>query len=218
MHYVSFESSLFLATVIFMSVIFLHLVRKNTIAVWLYVLQSAAVAFLLLAFTFGEFSPLLLIATLATILVKLIVAPYFFFKLIREHQLKFSASTYLGMPLTLLLIAALAAFAKLNYLTPLTTLVPAEQTFLFVSLATILSSLFLVINRKGALSQMIGILSLENGIVSFAFFAGLEQSAALQLGISFDVLIWILIATIFGSMMYRQFGSLDVSEMKKLIE
>ena len=132
--------------------------------------------------------------------------------------MKFWGSTYLGMPLTLLLIAVLAAFAKLNYLTPLTTLVPAEQTFLFVSLATILSSLFLVINRKGALSQMIGILSLENGIVSFAFFAGLEQSAALQLGISFDVLIWILIATIFGSMMYRQFGSLDVSEMKKLIE
>jgi len=65
---------------------------------------------------------------------------------------------------------------------------------------------------------MLGILSLENGIVSFALFAGLEQNPGLQLGITFDVLIWIIIASVFISMIYRQFGSLDVTTMKKLTE
>jgi len=74
------------------------------------------------------------------------------------------------------------------------------RNLLLLSVATIMISLFLIINRKGALSQMLGILSLENGIVSFALFAGLEQNPGLQLGITFNILIWIIIATVFISM------------------
>ena len=77
-------------------------------------------------------------------------------------------------------------------------------------------SLFLIINRKSALSQIVGILSLENSIVAFAIFAGLEQSLSLQIGILFDISVWLIIATVFMSMMYTHFGSLDVTDMKKL--
>ncbi len=95
---------------------------------------------------------------------------------------------------------------------------PEGINLLLLNVATIMISLFLSINRKGALSQMLGILSLENGIVSFALSAGLEQNPGLQLGITFNILIWIIIATVFISMMFRQFGSLDVTTMKKLTE
>jgi len=66
------------------------------------------------------------------------------------------------------------------------------------------------------LSQIIGILSFENSIVVFAVFANLEQSAALQLGIVFDIFIWIMIASVFISMLYKHFGTLNVSSMKNL--
>jgi hydrogenase-4 component E len=59
---------------------------------------------------------------------------------------------------------------------------------------------------------------LENAIVSFATLAGLEQSPGLQIGIMFDIGVWIMIATIFVSMIYRQFGSLDVASMQHLKE
>ncbi len=65
---------------------------------------------------------------------------------------------------------------------------------------------------------MIGILSLENGIVCFATFAGLEQTPGLQLGVIFDIFVWVIIATVFISMIYRHFGSLDVSAMRTLKE
>ena len=68
------------------------------------------------------------------------------------------------------------------------------------------------------MSQIIGILSLENGIVAFALFSGLEQSPALQIGIMFDLLVWVIIAAVFISMIYKQFGSLDVTELKHLKE
>jgi len=66
------------------------------------------------------------------------------------------------------------------------------------------------------LSQIIGILSLENTIVAFTIFAGLEQSASLQIGIIFDIFVWLIIATVFVSMIYKHFGSLDVTSMKTL--
>ena len=132
--------------------------------------------------------------------------------------MKFSVSTYLNTPITLLVIAVLVALTRTEVFLPLAHLAPDGNNLLLLDVATIMISLFLSINRKGALSQMLGILSLENGIVSFALSAGLEQNPGLQLGITFNILIWIIIATVFISMMFRQFGSLDVTTMKKLTE
>ncbi|HEY3296116.1 MAG TPA: NADH-quinone oxidoreductase subunit K [bacterium] len=208
---------LMLATVVFAPAVFLHLTHKNSSAVALYILQSAAIACLLVLATFEQFSPLLALAILSTIAVKLVIAPYFFFRLIRHHQLRFSVSTYLNAPLTLAVIAMLVALVQTDFFKPLVRLAPSGQTpLLITSIATILISMFLMINRKGALSQMLGILSLENGIVAFALFAGLEQNPALQLGITFNILIWIVIASLFAAMIFRQHGSLDVTTMKEL--
>ena len=209
---------LMLQIVIFSAAVFMHLTKKNTSAIRLYIAQSAAVSLQLLLPAVEESSKLLIIAIASTIAVKLFIAPYFFFGLIRKHQLKFSVSTYLNTPITLLVIAVLVAVTRTEVFRPLAHLAPDGNTLLLLNVATIMISLFLSINRKGALSQMLGILSLENGIVSFALSAGLEQNPGLQLGITFNILIWIIIATVFISMMFRQFGSLDVTTMKKLTE
>jgi hydrogenase-4 component E len=196
----------------------MHLVKKNSTVVWLYVLQSAVVVFLLIMSSITELSLLLALALISTIVIKLFIAPTFFFNLIKRHQLVFSATTYLNTPLTLFCIAALVAFTESFLRQPLTLFTSVDTTLLIIAVSAIFCSFLLIVNRRGALSQMIGILSAENAIVSFALFAGLEQSPSLQLGIMFDLLIWILVATVFASMIYREYGSLDVSEMTHLTE
>lgn len=212
------QLSLIFATLIFTSTVILHLIKKNSTAVQLYMFQSATIAILLILSSIEKFSILLLIAIVATIVVKIIVAPYFFFGIIKKHQVNASAGKYLNSPITLLVIVALVSLTKTNFFKPLVFLLPLEQNLLFISIASILVSIFLSINRKGAISQMIGILSLENSIVGFAIFAGLEQNPSLQLGITFNILIWIIIASVFASTIFKQFGSIDVSRMKKLTE
>ncbi len=212
------QLQLAMQAVIFAAAVFLHLTKKNSSALRLYIAQSAAISLLLVLPAFEESSWLLVIAIVSTIAVKIFIAPYFFFALIRKHGLKFSVSTYLNTPVTLLVIAALVALTRTEVFRPLAHLSADGNNLSLLSVATIMISLFLIVNRKGALSQMVGILSLENGIVSFAVFAGLEQNPGLQLGITFNILIWIIIATVFISMIYRQFGSLDVTTMKKLTE
>lgn len=209
---------LFLSTAIFVSVVFLHLTKKNSFAVWLYIIQSSSIMTLLLISSVEKTPLLLVIAIIATVLVKIFIGPYFFFNMIKKQELTFTVSTYLNTPMTLLVLAVLVGIGKTGFFKSLTILPGVDPKLLHISISAILISLFLIINRKGAFSQMLGVLSLENCLVSFAILAGLEQNPGLQLGITFNILIWIIIATVFTSMIYNKFGSLDMSEMKHLKE
>lgn len=207
---------LLVITVLFAVAVFLHLTRKNYSALQLYMVQSAAIAFLLFASLLARFSLLGMIALASTIVVKIVVTPYYFSRLIKRHQLKYSVNTYLNTPLTLVVVTALVALTQSDFFTPLAGLSSAGDKPLRLAFATILISIFLCISRRGALSQILGILSMENGVVAFAMLAGLEQSPGLQLGITFNILIWVTIATVFAAMIFKQFGSLDVTAMKHL--
>lgn len=214
----SFQILFFLEALIFMSVIFMHLSRKSSLVVTLYVIQSVAIAILLVHSFFEEFSMLLMFVAVVVFAVKVIIAPHFFRRLIHKHQMKFNVSTYLNGPMTLVVLAILTAFTYSSFFRPLAVLSPESASALLLAVATMFISVFLIINRRGALSQMIGILSLENAIVSFAILSELEQASGLQFGILFDILLWVIIATVFASMVYRQFGSLDVTAMRHLKE
>lgn len=206
----------FLLNVMFLTVVFLHLTKKNFIAAIAYGVQSSVIVVVLLHTFWGTDNIYLLFVILLTLAIKVILAPLFFIRLVRKHALMFTVSTYLNTPLTIIIIAALTFAANSQKFVPLTRIVPVNQSLLSVALATIFLSLFLIINRKGALSQIIGVLSLENGIVAFAIFAGLEQSPGLQAGVMFNIFVWVIIATIFVSMIYENFGTLDVTTMKNL--
>lgn len=206
----------FLLATIFLTTVFLNIAKKNFDAALLYAVQSLAIVLILIVsfFETGAVS-LLFIATLV-FAVKVLLAPGFLYRLIKKHDFKFSASTYVNTPLTLIIVAALTAAAYSQKLAPLTSIIPANRENLALALSAIFISLFLAVNRKGAISQIIGILSLENSIVAFAIFSKLEQSLGLQFGVIFDMFLWLIIAIVFVSMIYRHFGSLDVTSMEHL--
>ena len=153
---------------------------------------------------------------LLTFCVKVVLAPLFFFRLIKQTALRFLVRTYLNIPATLIILVVVTAVAHSQKLSPLTSIVPQHQALLSLALSAMMASLLLVVNNMGALSQLLGVLSLENSIVAFTVFAGLEQSLGLQIGILFDIVVLVVIASTFVSMIYRHFGSLDVTAMKSL--
>ena len=112
----------------------------------------------------------------------------------------------------------MAILPNTHLFAPLVSIVPAHAPEVALALAAFFISCFFVVNRKGGISQMIGLLSIENSIVVFALFAGLEQSAMLQIGIMFDIALWVIIATLLASLAYEQFGTLDTDSMKHLTE
>lgn len=203
----------YLLGVAFLSIVFLHITKKNIEAVIAYSIQSFMVTIILLNSYIETNNIYLLFIVLLSFVIKVVLAPLFFMNLIKKHKLTFTVSSYLNIPVTLICIAIITGIAHSNKFLPLTTIIPSHQNLLALALSSILLSFFLIVNRKGALSQVIGILTFENSIIAFTIFAGLEQSIALQMGIIFDIFVWVIISTVFISMIYKHFKSLDVTTM-----
>lgn len=202
----------------FLSTIVMHVIKTNRNLIRLYLLQSLVVGIFLLSLGLTEGNNGLIFVAGLTLLIKVVLAPIFFSRLVRRYGTRFTVNNYLSTPLTLTVLTALVLFSYSRVFLPLSILVPEALGLFPLNLAVILISIFMLINRRGAFSQMIGILSLENSILLLAAFIGIKQPLALEVGIIFDIVIWMIIAQVFISMIYKQFGSLNVTQMKRLIE
>ncbi|WP_104139680.1 MULTISPECIES: hypothetical protein [unclassified Cryobacterium] len=205
-----------LITVIYLTSIYMHLAKKNNGVAGLYALQSVALVLLFVSSFLANPTVLLFLVIVVSIIVKVILAPRFFNRLVTRHKVKFTVSSYANTPVTLIVIMFITAFVNSDVFLPITDLSASNSTYVALAIAAMLVSIFLMVNRKSALSQIVGVLSLENSIVAFGIIAGLEQSALLQLGTLFDIFVWMLVATVFVSMVYRHTGSLVVTTMRHL--
>lgn len=214
----SYELYIALDLVAFLVTIGLHMVKTNRNLIRLYLIQSLVVSTFLFLLGMAEGNNGLLLVALLTFVIKVILAPIFFSRLVRRFGTRFTVNNYLSTPLTLVVLMVIVLFSYSRVFEPLSLLAPEAFGVLPLNLALILLSLFILINRRGAFSQMIGVLSLENSILLLASFIGIRQTLALEIGIVFDIVIWMIIAQVFISMIYRQFGTLNVTKMKRLIE
>lgn len=205
-----------LETLVFLTVIIFQLMSESKATVILYAAQSFIVSTMLIVFSYQENSSGLFISALAMLAVKVLIMPIFFFKIINKQKLKFSTTSYLSIPMTLLVIMLIVVLANSSIFISLSAISGDFGGAMPIAMSAILASLFLTINKRGAISQIIGILSLENSIVSLASIIGLKQTLILELGIIFDIFVWIIIATVFVSMMHKHFGSLDISQVRHL--
>ncbi len=200
-----------LASLVFLLALLMNLVRKNTTLVILYLLQSAAVGMALIMLAYSEGAVGLLSAGILTLAVKAVMAPVFLLRLIKRYSAHFSAASYLAAPRSLAVLAVITAVSYLFIAPALSAYSDAPSIPILFS--SIFSVLFLMINRRGALAAIVGILSLENGVVLLTAFLGLAHSSALEFAIAFDIAAWIAIAAAFLTMMYRQFGIVDAATL-----
>jgi hydrogenase-4 component E len=205
-------------TLAFLIAIAMHLTHKNISVIRLYGAQSIAAGILLAALGITEGNAVLIVVAIITCVVKGLVAPFFFARLMHRFQMEHSATNYLSAPLTLLSILAIIIFSSTHLFKALSAGAPFAPQYLIFTWAIIFISLFLMFNRRGAFGQIIGVLSLENGVVILSSLLRVSQPLSLEIGIIFDLIIWIVIADVFIVMLYQQFGTLNVTEMRKLIE
>lgn len=194
----------------------LHIAKKNINEVALYSMQSFAVVIMLCAALLNDCSVALVALTVVTFCVKAVFAPLFLSRLIRRHNIGFESNAYANIPQTLFVLVCLFLLVSSQVFAPVIGIAHQNHQYVVIALWLVFASVLLMANRKGALSQATGVLSLENSIVVFGIFTGLEQSAMLQMGVLFDVFVWLVIAMVMVSLVYKHTGSLDVTKMKDL--
>jgi len=85
-----------------------------------------------------------------------------------------------------------------------------------IGLAMVLIGFLLVATRREARSQLIGFLLLDNGIATVAFLTSGGVPLLLELGISLDVFLVVLILYVFAGRMRNKFGGTDIDQLREL--
>jgi hydrogenase-4 component E len=180
-------------------------VKAYTLNSWLLSALTAVVAFMT-----GEAH--LYAASAVTFLSKGVLIPLFLRRIVRQIKVTHDVEPYISNALSLTIsgILVVAVYASLEEGIFVTGL---SKNVLQISIAVILIGLFIMITRKKALIQVIGLLFMENGLFLAGFALTFGMPLIIELGVLFDMLMAIIILGLFIVQIKKSFASSDLDKL-----
>jgi hydrogenase-4 component E len=200
---------------LFLTILLLAVARRISTCVLLFSLQSAVITAEVLATAFQEKLAEAYVVGALVFVIKVVAIPRAFFILTKRlktaRDVKASItptqSVFIAAAMICLAYAAVHSYGQ-------DVQVPDDALAAAVSL--ILTGSFLMVSRKKALMQMLGLLVLENGIFLAAIITTFGMPLVIEIGIFFDILIALLLMGIFAFRISDTFEHLDVSKLRRL--
>jgi len=157
-------------------------------------------------------------SALLTLALKVVALPWILHRLIRRLNVKWDVETLINIPTTMLIGIVLVILA-FNLALPISLLAGTlTKATLGIALACVLLSFLMMITRSKAVPQVIGFLSMENGLFFAATGAVYGMPMVIEFGIALDVLVGMVILGIFFFRIRERFDSLDTRHLEKLKE
>lgn len=159
-------------------------------------------------------------AAILTLVVKAVVIPRLLIRVTGsvKDEFKIEANPFVSVRLSLLTSALLVA---LSYGLVRGTVISGNldllaTTYLPVSVSLFFIGLFVMVSRRMALNQVVGLLIIENGL--FLFTTALTQGISLiiEVGILADILVGVVISATLLLRMSQTFDSFDISSLENL--
>src|SRR3977135_2653213 len=158
----------------------------------------------------------LYVSAAVTLVLKVILLPWILHRLIRKLNVKWDVESLINIPTTML-IGILLVILAFNLAAPISQLAGTlTRSTLGIALASMLLSFMMMITRSKAVPQVIGFLSMENGVFFAATAAVYGMPMVVELGIALDVLVAALILGIFIFEIRERFDSLDTRHLETL--
>lgn len=85
-----------------------------------------------------------------------------------------------------------------------------------IGLSTVLIGFFLLVTRRRAVSQIVGLLLIDNGIALVAFLLTAGIPLIIELGASLDLLLIVLVLRVLATAIHQTFGSLDLDNLQEV--
>ena len=153
-----------------------------------------------------------------TLALKVIALPWILHRLIRRLNVKWDVETLINIPSTMLVGIVLVILA-FNLALPISSLAgTVTKATLGIALASVLLSFLMMITRSKAVPQVIGFLSMENGLFFAATGAVYGMPMVIEFGVALDVLVGALILGIFIFEIRERFDSVDTRHLERLKE
>ena len=159
--------------------------------------------------------PHLYAAALYTIAGKCLIIPYLLRKAARELKETREPAPYVSGPVSTMASFALVGivYSALSHGISVTGL---ARNSLEVAVSIILVSLFTMMVRKKAITQVLGLLFMENGLFLAGFSLTRGMPTLVELGVLFDLLMGVLILGVFLTQIKRTFVSVDLDRLTNL--
>ena len=193
--------------------------RSLAFYIRLFALQSFLLGAVALLVVVGYGETHILIAAFLTIAVKAIAIPMVLTKVIERIQVQKEIDFSINVTASLLLCGGMVILADSvaqSILSAQQADAPAVSRVLSVSIAMMLIGLFIMMTRKKALTQIVGLLTMENGV----FLSGLSITYGMplivEIGIFFDILVAVLILGVFVFRISKTFESISIDAFRSL--
>jgi len=158
--------------------------------------------------------PHLYLSAALTFGLKVVLLPYLLHRLIRRLQVYWDAEPLLNISGTMLVGVLIVGLAQ-----PISALAStATRNAIGIAVAVVLLSFLTMITRRKAMSQVVGFLSMENGLFFGAMSATYGMPMVVEFGVALDVLVAVLVLGIFFFQIREQFDSLDLHHLESLRE
>lgn len=189
--------------------------RRTKAVVNTYAIQAIVLAFAAAWQGWTQGAPALFVTAFITLAAKGIAIPLGLHEIIRRLNVQRTVETALGIFPSMMMGVGLVALAILVVL-PITldaqTLTREDLAF---ALSVVLLGQLVMISRRTALTQVVGFMSLENGLILAAVSA-----AGMPLVVELSVAVLLLVTfVVFGVFFFRirdRFDSLDVSHLDRI--
>ena len=183
----------------------------------IFAMQSFLLAMIAATIAWFNHAPHIYIAAALTLVVKVILVPIFLERLVVRMDIREEIKPIVNVPLS---VAISGGLTLLGYVVAESFYKSDEPGIghneLAVAISLFLIGFFTMINRRKALTQVLALLSLENGLFLAAISLTYGMPLIVELGILFDVLV---AAMVLGILVYRireTFESMDVSRLRRL--
>ena len=185
-------------------------------AIWLLVTQSVLLTLVAATIALWSGEPHMWAAAFLTLTVRAMAVPAVLFGVLRAVALRRETRPLLSTRYALILAVTLAlvAFFAAGHL-ELSGAFPARNA-LPVSLALTFIGLLLMATRRKAVSQLIGLITIENGIFLAGLIATLGMPLFVEIGIFFDLLVAVGVTAVLTLRINEHFETMNTDQLRGL--
>jgi hydrogenase-4 component E len=205
------------AIVLFTSFVLLEQARLVA-AIHVFAWQGVLVAMVtVIVAASGEHAHLFYSAAL-TLGLKAMLIPWMLHRLVRRLELDRHSEPLQRPALVIMAALALVIFSYWLVLPIVQEELLFTRNIVAVSLAVVLIGLLMMVIRTQAVAQVLGFMSMENGLFLAAVSATGGMPLMVELGVAFDVLVAMVLFGVFFFQIRASIDSLDVDRMNRLTE
>jgi hydrogenase-4 component E len=177
-----------------------------------YALHALVLALSVAWQAFIQDAPHLYLTAAIALMFKAVVIPVTLHRIVRRLGIHREIETGVGIGLTMLAGMALVALAMAVMLRVTPEAAPLARQDLAFALAVVLLGLLLMVTRRNAVSQVVGFMSLENGLVLAATGAR-GMPLVVEISVAFSILIAFIVIGIFLFRIRERFDTVDVQAL-----